>query len=388
MNILYVLNTTIETDGANKSFFQLAKSLKNQGHNLWVAVPSRTGISNTLEDFGVHILQAPIRPAIYPDCRNAFYTIFFLARLLYWQILNHYAHKKLMGLLKNIKIDIVHSNVSIIDTGYKIAKKLKCPHIYHIREYGEKDFNMHYFPTRDIYWEKMHKKDSYCICITKDIMKYDNLSYANSRVIYNGIYPSSCIIKKSSKKKYFLYAGRIQQAKGVFELVEAYCAYASKRESPMKLIIIGRVVDNNYYKKILKYIKQRNMNRHIIVKKPINDIAILMREATAIIIPSIQEGFGRCMAEAMFNDCLVIGKNTAGTKEQFDNGYEYTGEEIGLRYTQNKDLTKILEFVSSHDPNYFIEYKERARKTILHYYTTEKYIESVENFYKYIIKNK
>lgn len=40
----------------------------------------------------------------------------------------------------------------------------------------------------------------------------------------------------------------------------------------------------------------------------------------ALIVPSPFEAFGLITAEAMFNKCLVIGRDTAGTKEQFDNG--------------------------------------------------------------------
>lgn len=39
-----------------------------------------------------------------------------------------------------------------------------------------------------------------------------------------------------------------------------------------------------------------------------------MNRATALIVPSPFEAFGLITAEAMFNKCLVIGKDTAGTK--------------------------------------------------------------------------
>ena len=66
-----------------------------------------------------------------------------------------------------------------------------------------------------------------------------------------------------------------------------------------------------------------------------------MRQAKAIIIPSHNEGFGRCMPEAMFNGCLCIGHDTGGTKEQMDNGTEATGEDIALRYQTEDQLTDI-----------------------------------------------
>ena len=44
----------------------------------------------------------------------------------------------------------------------------------------------------------------------------------------------------------------------------------------------------------------------------------------------------------MYNHCLVIGRNTAGTKEQFDNGLDQTGEEIGLRFDSDLELKTLM----------------------------------------------
>jgi len=46
-----------------------------------------------------------------------------------------------------------------------------------------------------------------------------------------------------------------------------------------------------------------------------DDVYAIMSRATALIVPSHFEGFGRITAEAMFNGCLVAGYNSAGTRE-------------------------------------------------------------------------
>ena len=45
------------------------------------------------------------------------------------------------------------------------------------------------------------------------------------------------------------------------------------------------------------------------------DIYSLMKNAMALVVSSPSEGFGFITVEAMLNGCLVIGRNTAGTKE-------------------------------------------------------------------------
>ena len=51
------------------------------------------------------------------------------------------------------------------------------------------------------------------------------------------------------------------------------------------------------------------------------------------------------MAEAMMNGCLVIAHDTAGLKEQFDNGVEMKMREIGLRYASAEELQECLKRV-------------------------------------------
>lgn len=109
-----------------------------------------------------------------------------------------------------------------------------------------------------------------------------------------------------------------------------------------------------------------------------------MQEATAIVIPSRFEAFGRCMAEAMFNGCLVIGKNTGGTKEQMDNGFSIEGKEIALRYETTESLSRLLAEITS-NTNAYRDYTLRAFHTVNQLYSTEANIQQVLDFYKNIL---
>jgi glycosyltransferase involved in cell wall biosynthesis len=63
-----------------------------------------------------------------------------------------------------------------------------------------------------------------------------------------------------------------------------------------------------------------------------------MQHYSTIIVPSHTEAFGLVMAEAMTNKCLVIARNIDGLKEQFDNGLNEHGDEIGLRFDTSHQL--------------------------------------------------
>ena len=110
-----------------------------------------------------------------------------------------------------------------------------------------------------------------------------------------------------------------------------------------------------------------------------------MQKARAIIIPSLNEGFGRCMPEAMFNGCLAIGRNTGGTLEQLNNGLKLTGQEIALRFDTNQQLTQHLIDVSSQPVDYYRPTLERAFQVVNQLYSSESNVNNVYHFYKQIV---
>ena len=137
--------------------------------------------------------------------------------------------------------------------------------------------------------------------------------------------------------------------------------------------------------KQLKYIKDNHLTEHVELLGNRDDIAALMREARALIVSSLFEGFGFCMPEAMQQGCLVIGRNTSGTKEQMDNALEMTGKEIALRYETAEELAKLLSEVASNPPEFYRPYLERAFKTVNKLYTVENNTRQIYQFYKDIL---
>ena len=76
----------------------------------------------------------------------------------------------LEDVIKKFNPDIIHTNVSPITIGYRVAKELKIPHVWHIREYLDKDFKIKPFPSMNSLKNKL--KNSYSIAITKDVKNH------------------------------------------------------------------------------------------------------------------------------------------------------------------------------------------------------------------------
>lgn len=343
MTILYVLNDTYPLGGASKSFLTLIKRVLSLGHTPIVVTPDKKGIAITIRQMGVEIIAASYRNNTYPDCRNFSEMILFLPRLIMRRLLIRKAVQKVYEQIKSRNITLVHTNVSVVDVGERVAKKLGVPHIYHIREYADLDFDLHYFPCSKVFHK--HLSESYTICITHAIQKHHHQTgNPKSVVIYNGI---TVNVDKNPRplppQPYFLYAGRIEETKGLMDLVIAYSQFVQETdESCPFLVVAGSVTEPKFYKYITQYIEQEDIKQNVIFLGPRQDIDNLMRHATATIVSSRFEGFGRCLPEAMLSGCITIGRNTAGTKEQYDNGLQLTGEEIGFRFNNIDELVHCL----------------------------------------------
>lgn len=386
MKVAFILNSTIVTGGASKSFLSMLTGLMNIGVTPIVILPDNDGLYNKLKELGVKTHVLTYREGTYPPFENTIVDgLLFIPRLLGRIYVNWRSAYKLKKIFKEEKPYIVHTNVSVINIGFKAARKLGIPHIYHIREYGDMDFNRHYFPFHGYFAKQLDMQKSYSICITRDIQRHHRQEgKPTSRVIYNGIMSRRDTLP-SNVGKYFLFMGRIEPAKGLDFLLKAYKEYSVNTATPLPLYIAGVAHDNNYEKYINRCIEEAKIKKNIIFLGEIQEVEPVIHNAKAIIIPSCFEGFGRVMPEAMFHGCLAIGRNTGGTKEQMDNGKDLTGKEIALSFTTVEQLAEHLLSVSKNPAKDFVPIRERAFQTVNALYTIEAQVENVYKFYKDII---
>ena len=341
---------------------------------------------------GVEVFVQNYKGATWTGAKTLKHKILYIPRQIGRLAINFYACHHLMKQLEGKDFNIVHSNSTVTPLGRYVAQKRGVPHLYHIREYGDKDFGLRYFPTNASFHRYLRKNGIYSICITKDIQQHHGLSdMPSSRVIYNGIIDDTQERELTSKgREYFLYAGRIEQTKGLFTLIMAYKSYREKThdETSLPLMVAGKVIDELYMKDIQDYIDRNNLNKNIQFLGNVTDMPHLYQHAKAIIIPSEFEGFGRCMPEAMSYGCIAIAHNTGGSKEQFDNGLAFTGKEIGYRYSNKDELTEELFAIHNMPEQETTEMRQRAYQCVCKLYSFKTYVNSVIDFYKDILANK
>lgn len=359
MKVLYVLNATTMHGGGNKSFLSMLDTVLDHDVEAAVLCPDTDGIYRHLKAQGIETYALPYRYNILPS-----HTPLAVAKYAAARLLDLKAAKTLTRMCReDIQPDILHTNTTVSTVGYHAAQWLGLPHVWHIREYGQQDFNYD-IPFADA-WLKA--RGNHAIAITRGLARARGIEQA--RVIYNGVLPEAQSLVIRPRGNYFLYAGRVEAAKGVDMAVEAFMDYC--REFPddgVTLKIAGS--ENQAERQYVERLKSCG-NTRIEWLGQCDDVKELMAEARAVIVPSRCEAFGRVAPEAMAAGALVMGRDTGGMAEQMDNGLHYTGQEIALRFTDAQGLAKQMADVARKGSEHYLPMVERAFATVKHFYTIE-----------------
>ena len=386
MRIAYVLNATIPTGGATKAFMSMLCGVMSLGVTPIVVLPDRGGIFGELEAMGVECYAFTFRAKIYPHSSSFKEKVLFVPRTIARLVVNRLAAHRLITILRQKKVDLVHTNVGVVNIGYKAAHKLGIPHLYHIREYGDLDFHYHYFPCPQSFCRQLKQPDCFTVCITRDIQRHHGqASSPRSRVVYDSIRPTQPACPQVRYGDYFLYAGRVQHTKGLDLLLEAYARCRDKGVKLLPLWVAGDLLDTKYVSQVQQFVRDQGLTEMVRFLGSRSDIEDLMAGARALIVPSRHEGFGLCMPEAMFNGCLVIAHDTAGTHEQLENGLRETGEEIALRFKTTDQLAECLEKVAVASCDEFLPMIQRAFSVVNRLYTVEAHAHQIYQYYQDIL---
>lgn len=174
------------------------------------------------------------------------------------------------------------------------------------------------FWDREIHFFKFKSaaKNSDCIIAisqqTKnDIIKYLGVNEEKIKVVYQGCakefkksFSEEEKIAVSNKfnlpKEFLLNVGTIEKRKNLLTIVK------SIKDIDTKLVVIGK--KTKYYDEVEKYIKENNLENKVIFLSNVSlkELAIIYQLANIFIYPSIFEGFGIPIIEALFSKTPVI----------------------------------------------------------------------------------
>jgi len=189
------------------------------------------------------------------------------------------------------------------------------------------DLAYQYFPNdftkKDLWqlknWTRLSvKKANKIIAVSKttkkDILKIYNVDEAKVTVIYNGYEKKDQIsdikdqndsLKIKNNEKFILFVGTIQPRKNLSVLIDAFNKFLEQNKN-FKLVIVGK--KGWLYEDIFRKVKTLKLEDKVIFTDHVADEELVWyyQNAFCFVLPSLYEGFGIPILEAMNNNCPTI----------------------------------------------------------------------------------
>jgi glycosyltransferase involved in cell wall biosynthesis len=109
------------------------------------------------------------------------------------------------------------------------------------------------------------------------------------------------ITKHQLPDKFLLYVGTIEERKNLLTIIKTL-----KLVNDIPLVVVGK--KKKYFKTVLEYIRENKLKNRVIFLKDVSnsELAVIYRLAEIFIFPSISEGFGIPIIEALTSKTPVI----------------------------------------------------------------------------------
>jgi glycosyltransferase involved in cell wall biosynthesis len=233
------------------------------------------------------------------------------------------------------------------------------------------------------------------ICVSSSVYEFskqtDKISDNKYIVIYNGI--DTNLFKNylnqyrnirlelgfNDEHKLIGNVSTFSIRKGHIYLLESFNKLI--KEFPnLRLVLVGSIRDHetHIYNNLISYIDENNLGNYVVILDTRNDIYKIYNILDYYVMPSIVEGFGLALAEAMASELICIGSDIPAFNEII------TNNENGFLF-KSKDtdsLTQVLYKVLTDTAIDFSKIKYNARRTILEKFSLEKMITNYHEIYK------
>jgi glycosyltransferase involved in cell wall biosynthesis len=258
------------------------------------------------------------------------------------------------------RTDVVYSNSSVIDIGSAAAAKLGRPHVWHVREFGAKDYDLVPDPGVRAFRRTILSADA--VIFVSHALKRHFVGAAippRTHVIYNGVASTAVFDERRrraealrGRRQPFTFAlvGRFRASKGQAVAIPAF-AEVARRFPKVRLLLVGdagRTGEQEYFNECRALVAELAVADRIEFWGFVPDPERAYLAADAVLMCSRNEAMGRVTVEAMSACRPVIGFDSGGTTELIEpgrTGLLYAGGAVELarcmlHYIEKPELTR------------------------------------------------
>lgn len=367
-------------DGATLSMLNVMEELASRGHFV---------IGIMAKDVNLEYLKIRKNIKFYflpsYDMRLDLSRNNFSAKLKYFvkNKINWFIMRDTLKILAKEDIDIIHINGLNNGIGAMIARKLKIPYVWHIRQLMQEDLNQRLYNQKQV-WQLV-KKASDVIAISKAVRnKFEKEFNRKIKVIYNGVPLTNYQLKKheifTNDCFRIILAGRIVYSKGHLDAVKAIQILVNRGYINMKLILVGHAQDQ-YANLVRGYVLENDLSDYVELQDHNSDLRSLRATCDIGLTCSKKEAFGRVTVENQMAGLLTIGSDTGGTLELIDH------EKTGLLYHEG-DYINLADMIE-----YAFKNKDRMRllaysgyQNAVNMFSIDRVVDQVLDIYRSLLK--
>lgn len=361
-------------NGASHSLITILEGLKVM-YEFLVIVPDNGLMVDELNRIGVNyeILNLP-------RCGYFNYSSFqnHLKKIINYYRSKRALERKLLLTAQNFIPDLIYTNTSVLSLGYDLSKKIKKPHVWHIREYGDKDFNISYIPSRKAITNKINKSN--LSVFTTNLLKehWSGQKNNNSETIYNGVleYNGGFLKEKNEHTITIGVVGIIMNTKKQDFALQVFNE-CYKNNNNLRLNFYGGISDHDYYKTLKKSVETNQLYNvvNFLGYVPNN---VIYKEIDILMSCSKNEAFGRTLIEAMSHKIPVLARNSGGPSEILNDNYD-----LSLYNTIEEAVSKIDNLIN--DSNWYKKSSEKGYELAMNRFSKDSYIQNMAFVFNKVI---
>lgn len=327
--ILY-LSHSADLYGAELCLLTLVTNLNRDRFLPIVVLPKNGPLKQKLEELDISVKVVPSVRA-WLTRRNGIQRFFHLLAVIPFVFASVWG---LRQIVTRYKVDLIHTNSSVVIDGALAARTSGIPHVWHARELliPETVFNFFFGPrvalsvikrlSDQIIAMSFGVKQTFCqqSDCSKVAVVYDGLELGTFQPVHT---------KASIRSQFDISdnallvgeVGRVSAIKGYEDLVRAAATVKKAIPNVTFIGVGGRPKSGTAYEqKILKLISSYNLQDSFKFTGYRTDVSDIMSALDLLVLPSHSEAFGRVLVEAMAAGKPVIGTTVGGIPEIIEDG--------------------------------------------------------------------
>ena len=246
------------------------------------------------------------------------------------------------GLSGELPIGISHSGIRSVVTVHDVI------FLHHPEFYKRHDAKVYQWK----FWHTVKEADHFIAiseCTKRDLIEYAHVDESRISLIYQSCAPRFAVVSDNLKlenvrrkyalpKRYILNVGTIEERKNILQAVRAL------RYLPedLALVIVGGY--KMYTKKVIDYVNTHHLHQRVRLLHgvPDEDLPAIYTQAEVFVYPSLYEGFGLPILEAINCRLPVITCSGSSLEEAGgpDCTYVTTNDEAGMAETIRRALER------------------------------------------------